>query len=257
MSGALLQLRRIGVRIDARPVLHDISLDFFPGTLTALVGPNGAGKSTLLAVAAGDRAPDAGEALLAGKPLHAWKTRALARERAVLPQDHAVRFAFGVREVVARGRLPHSPDPERDARIVADALIAADIPHLAERDVQTLSGGEAARTAFARVLAQGTPLLFLDEPTAALDIAHQEHLLREVRRLVREENTCAIVVLHDLNLAAAYADRIVMLREGRLAADGSPRQVLTAGTIAQVYGQPVAILEHPTRPVPLVVVVDA
>lgn len=253
---ALLQLRDIGVRIGRRTVLENISLEFHPGTLTALVGPNGAGKSTLLAVAAGDRVPDTGEALLAGRPLHRWKARELARKRAVLPQDHTVRFAFGVREVVAMGRLPHPPVPARDARIIDDALLTADIPHLAECDVQTLSGGESARTAFARALTQQTPLLLLDEPTAALDIAHQQRLLREVRRLVREENTCALVVLHDLNLAA-HADRIVMLREGRLATAGHPREVLTADTIAQVYGQPVAILEHPTRSVPLVVIVDA
>lgn len=255
MTGALLQLREVSVRIDGRAIVDGISLAFAAGTVTALVGPNGAGKSTLLAVAAGDRAPSTGEVLLAGTPIASRKARALARERAVLPQDHAVRFAFSVEEVVAMGRLPHPPDPESDARIVAASLAAADVAALASRDVQTLSGGESARTAFARVLAQTTPLVLLDEPTAALDLQHQESLLRQVRALA-DAGACAIVVLHDLNLAAAYADRIVLLGDGHVAADGSPRQVLTEATIGQVYGQPVRVLEHPTRGVPLVVTVD-
>ena len=131
-------------------------------------------------------------------------------------------------------------------------LAAGDVTHLAPRDVQTLSGGEASRTAFARVLAQTTPVVFLDEPTAALDLQHQEAVLRIARGLA-DEGACVIVVLHDLNLAAGYADRIVMLHRGRIAADGSPRAVLTRETIEHVYAQPVLVLEHPTRGVPLVV----
>jgi len=163
-----------------------------------------------------------------------------------------VRFGFSVREVVAMGRLPHPPAPVEDARIVDASLAAADVTHLAPRDVQTLSGGEASRTAFARVLAQTTPVVFLDEPTAALDLQHQEAVLRIARGLA-DDGACVIVVLHDLNLAAGHADRIVMLHGGRIAADGSPRQVLTQATIERVYAQPVLVLEHPTRGVPLVV----
>ncbi|MHC9085129.1 heme ABC transporter ATP-binding protein [Luteimonas sp. RIT-PG2_3] len=250
---ALLRLHRISLLIGGHPLVNDISLDFAGSGLTALVGPNGAGKSTLLGIAAGDTLPTSGEVSLAGKPMAAWRARALARERAVMPQDHAVRFAFSVAEVVAMGRLPHTPDPVKDEAIVEQALAASDITRLADRNVQTLSGGESARTAFSRVLTQQTRLILLDEPTAALDMHHQETTLRRLRELA-DAGACIIVVLHDLNLAAAYADRIVMLESGRVVADGAPREVLTEEIISRVYRQSVHIIEHPTRGIPLVVV---
>ncbi|MGY8563010.1 heme ABC transporter ATP-binding protein [Paracidovorax citrulli] len=253
MSAPFLQLDGVGVRFGERPVLHDIHLGFAPGTLTALVGPNGAGKSTLLAVASGDVEADAGQVILHDRPIAHWRAMALARERAVMPQDHAVRFAFSVEEVVAMGRLPHAADPVRDAARVDQALEQAEMARLRRREAQTLSGGEAARATFARVLAQDTPLLLLDEPTAALDLRHQERTLRTVRGLA-DEGACVIVVLHDLNLAAGYADRIVLLEQGRVAADGTPDQVLTREHIERVYQQSVVVLRHPLRDVPLVVV---
>ncbi len=256
MSAPLMALEQAGLRIDNRAILDGIDLRFEAATLTALVGPNGAGKSTLLGLLAGDHAPTSGRVSLGGRPLHAWNARALARERAVMLQEHAVRFSFSVEEVVAMGRLPHPPDPAADAALVARAMAIADVSHLAPRDVQTLSGGEAARTVFARVLAQATPVLLLDEPTAALDLRHQETLLRRARELA-DAGACVVVVLHDLNLAAGYADRIVMLADGQVAADGSPREVLTQATIERVYRQPVRVIAHPTRDVPLVVTADA
>lgn len=253
---ALLRLRGVIVRRQQREILHGIALDFVPGTVTALVGPNGAGKSTLLAVAAGDLQADAGEVLLQGRPLADYKAGPLARERAVMPQEHGVRFAFSVEEVVAMGRLPHPPDPVADDSQVEAAIDAAELQALRLREVQQLSGGESARTTFARVLAQQTTLLLLDEPTAALDLRHQERTLRSVRALA-DAGACVIVVLHDLNLAAGYADRIVLLEQGRVAADGTPAEVLTEAHLGRVYQQPVIVLQHPQRGVPLVVVADA
>jgi iron complex transport system ATP-binding protein len=248
-----LKLHEVVVRRQQREILHGISLSFEPGTVTALVGPNGAGKSTLLAVAAGDLRADVGEVSLLGKPLASYKAGPLARERAVMPQEHGVRFAFSVEEVVAMGRLPHPPDPVADDAQVEAAIDAAELQALRLREVQQLSGGESARTTFARVLAQDTPLLLLDEPTAALDLRHQERTLRSVRECA-EAGACVIVVLHDLNLAAGYADRIVLLEQGRVAADGTPLQVLTEDNLQRVYQQNVVVLEHPRRGVPLVVV---
>lgn len=255
MSTPFLQLDAVGLRFGERQILHGISLGFEPGTLTALVGPNGAGKSTLLAVASGDVPADSGRVTLHDRPIAHWKAMALARERAVMPQDHAVRFAFTVDDVVAMGRLPHPADMARDTALIERALGQAEMHALRQREVQTLSGGEAARATFARVLTQDTPLLLLDEPTAALDLRHQERTLRAVRTLA-DEGACVIVVLHDLNLAAGYADRIVLLEQGRVAADGTPAQVLTREHIERVYQQPVLVLRHPQRDVPLVVVAD-
>lgn len=255
MSGAFLQLEGVALHYGERRILHDIDLAFWPGTLTALVGPNGAGKSTLLSVAAGDVAADAGQVILHDQPIAHWKAMALARERSVMPQDHAVRFGFTVEEVVAMGRLPHAADPVRDASLVEHALDTAEMQALRSREVRTLSGGEAARATFARVLTQDTPLVLLDEPTAALDLRHQERTLTAVRRLA-DGGACVIVVLHDLNLAAGYADRIVLLEQGRVAADGTPDEVLTRDHIERVYQQTVHVLRHPQRGVPLVVVSD-
>ncbi|MFI8716393.1 heme ABC transporter ATP-binding protein [Stenotrophomonas sp. NPDC077464] len=255
MSRAFLQLENVAVRVGERSILERIDLGFAPGTLTALVGPNGAGKSTLLGVASGDVAADAGQVTLHDRPIAHWKAMALARERAVMPQDHAVRFAFTVEEVVAMGRLPYPADALRDAALVEQSLGQAEMRALRQREVQTLSGGEAARATFARVLTQQTPLLLLDEPTAALDLRHQERTLRAVRALA-DAGACVIVVVHDLNLAAGHADRIVLLEQGRVAADGTPDQVLTRAHIERVYQQPVLVLRHPQRDVPLVVVAD-
>lgn len=255
MTTPLLELRNAGVMRGNRQVLSGVNLSLQTGTLTALVGPNGAGKSTLLALLAGDAVPNQGGALLSGRALADWPVRELALQRAVMAQDHAVRFAFSVQEVVAMGRLPHPSNPAEDARIVAQAMAEVDVSALAARDVQTLSGGEAARTSLARALVQHTPVLLLDEPTAALDLRHQERTLHSARELARQ-GRCVVVVLHDLNLASAYADRIVMLCEGRIAADGAPRAVLTRDIIGQVYGQTVQVIEHPTRGVPLVVPCD-
>lgn len=254
-SGDRLVLEQAGYQAGGRWLVEAVSLRFRSGTLTALVGPNGAGKSTLLALAAGDLEPTRGDVRVDGRPPAEWRARELALRRSVLPQEHAVRFAFSVREVVAMGRMPHAPDPAVDARIVEAALARADLAGLAQRNVQSLSGGEAARTGFARVLAQSAPIVLLDEPTAALDMRHQERVMRDARELA-DGGACVVAVLHDLNLAAAHADRVVMLNHGRVAADGTPREVITQAAIERVYLQPVRVIDHPYRDAPLVVMVD-
>ncbi|AMB60622.1 hemin ABC transporter ATP-binding protein [Microterricola viridarii] len=246
--------RALSVTVDGARLLDGVDFAARPGELHALLGPNGAGKSTLLGALAGDVKPSAGSVSLDGRDLTGWKLRELARERAVLLQQHDVYFPFTVRQVIEMGRAPWrgTAAEDDDERLIEEAMQLTDVSALAERTVPSLSGGERARAALARVLAQGASLLMLDEPTAALDLKHQEDVLR----LVRERATAGatvIVVVHDLSLAAAYADRVTLLQHGRVVATGTPGDVLTAERIGEVYGQPVEVFEHPRTGAPLIV----
>jgi iron complex transport system ATP-binding protein len=251
----LLHARGVGVTAaSGRRILHDVDLDLHPGEVHALVGPNGAGKSTLFAVLAGDTLPDAGEVRLGGRMLRDVPAGARARERAVLLQQNTVTFPFTAAEVVRMGRAPwaRTPDEAADDDAVAEALAETDITHLAHRRMPSLSGGERARVALARVLAQRTRILLLDEPTAALDLRHQEDVLAIARGRARRGGAVGLVV-HDLNAALAHADRATLLHEGRVVAAGPVADVLTADRIGDVYGQPVDVFAHPGTGVPLVV----
>jgi iron complex transport system ATP-binding protein len=227
-----------GVHADhgGRPALRGIDLEVQAGELVALVGPNGAGKSTLLAVVAGDHRPSRGVVELAGRTVGRVPTRVLARTRAVLPQHSSVAFPFLVEQLVRMGRAPWTgtaaSDEDEDA--VADALERADAGSLRRRAVSELSGGELARIHLARVLAQRAPILLLDEPTAALDIRHQE-LVLQVACGEAAAGRAVVVVLHDLTLAGAYADRLVLLDEGEVVRDGTPAEVLDAALLSDVY----------------------
>lgn len=243
----------LAVEIDSARLLEGVDFTAAPGRVHALIGPNGAGKSTLLAALAGDRAAAAGTVLLGSTPVAHHSPKALARLRAVLTQEHTVSFPFPVREIVAMGRHPWAgTDAADDDELAIEAALAAtDVTHLAARTVPSLSGGERARVALARIVAQRTPVLLLDEPTAALDLKHQEDVLRLARTHAAAGAT-VVVVLHDLNLAAAYADDVTLLRLGRVVATGAPAEVLTAERIEAVYGQPVDVVPHPRTGAPLV-----
>ncbi|WP_110649438.1 heme ABC transporter ATP-binding protein [Salinicola peritrichatus] len=245
----------VSLTLGGKRVLHDIDLRCEYGRITALIGPNGAGKSSLLSLIAGDEQADTGEVRLAGDRLTDLSIAELAARRAVMPQDSVLRFAYQVEEVVRMGRALRDLPPEQDDTVVTASLHAAEIGHLATRDATTLSGGEQARTTFARVLTQQTPILLLDEPTAALDLRHQERLLKSVGKLA-QAGCCVVVVLHDLNLAAAHADHLVLLAEGKIQAQGTPWQVLDAERLGNVYRQPVSVISHPQRDCPIVVTCD-
>ncbi|WP_062069109.1 heme ABC transporter ATP-binding protein [Demequina sediminicola] len=236
----------VSVRIGDATLVDRVSLDVEHGEIVALVGPNGAGKSTLLGVMAGDRTPSEGRVTCDERAITQWNALELARHRAVLPQDNHVAFSFRVREVVDMGRAPWrgTADEEDDDAAVATAMAEADVTHLAERTFTSLSGGERARVSLARVLAQRTQALLLDEPTAALDLKHQEDVLKVARAQARA-GAAVVVVLHDLSLAAAYADRIAVMERGTLAALGAPRDVLDAHMLERVYGVPVRVLDDP------------
>jgi iron complex transport system ATP-binding protein len=229
-----------GIRIvrGGRALLDDVSFAIGAGELVVVVGENGAGKSTLLRALAGDLAPDAGRVLFDGRPLSSLSALAQARHRAVVPQDTSIAFPFTAFDVVLLGRSPHSRGRPgaSDRAVVRRALDRVDAAMLAERRFSTLSGGERARVVLARAFAQilesdveGPRALLLDEPAAALDIAHQRSAFDAIRVLARDDRHALVAVLHDLNLAAAYADRVVLLKAGR---------VLTSGTVADAFTEP-------------------
>ncbi|MBT3150853.1 heme ABC transporter ATP-binding protein [Streptomyces sp. CHD11] len=241
----LAETEGLSVRLGAREVLTDVGVRVRAGEVLALVGPNGAGKSTLLSVLAADLPPTAGCVRILGRPVSDWSARELALRRAVLPQSAALSFPFTVEEVVRMGRAPWAAArPEEDEAAVAGAMAATEVTGFAARPFSALSGGERARVALARVLAQRTPLLLLDEPTAALDLRHQELVLRLCRQRALAGDA-VVVVLHDLGLAAAYAHRVAVLRAGRVAAGGPPEEVFTGELLSQVYDQPVEVFPHP------------
>lgn len=237
-----------GVRVEraGRALLDDVSLKLHAGEVLALLGPNGAGKSTLMGVLSGDVEPDAGNVEFSGRPISDWSLTDLARRRSVLLQDNQIMFPFTVHQVVEMGRAPwrRTPLEDEDNAAIAEAIAAADIGHLGNRRVPSLSGGERARVAFARVMSGRTGVLMLDEPTAALDLGHQEAVLQLARGRALAGDA-VLIVLHDLNLAAAYADRIALLREGRLVACDEPERVLTAEIVSDVYRTPVEVIPHP------------
>ncbi|MFJ4683150.1 heme ABC transporter ATP-binding protein [Streptomyces sp. NPDC091377] len=241
----LAEAEGLTVRLGDREVLTEVGVTVRAGEVLALVGPNGAGKSTLLGALSADVPAVEGTVRIHGRPAPAWPAAELALRRAVLPQSAALSFPFSVAEVVRMGRAPWAAvDQDDDERVVAEAMAATEVTAFAARPFSALSGGERARVALARVLAQRAPLLLLDEPTAALDLKHQELVLRLCRERARAGDA-VVVVLHDLGLAAAYAHRVAVLRAGRIAADGPPAEVFSEGLLSEVYDQPVEVLAHP------------
>ncbi|MDB6177391.1 heme ABC transporter ATP-binding protein [Paracoccus sp. Z330] len=247
----MIELRNISLRADEKILLDRVNLSCEPGTVTALVGPNGAGKSTLLSVIAGDVRPDQGEVVLQDRNIGKFSVRDLAQIRAVFPQGSGIRFGYHVHEVVSMGRAFRDLPTNQDAAAIEAAMMQSEVAHMAWRNAQTLSGGEQARTTFARVLVQECPVVLLDEPTAALDLRHQEKVLESAVDLARGGAT-VLAVLHDLNLAAAHADRIVLMCNGAIAATGTPWEVLTQEQVGRVYRQDVCVMPHPLRECPVV-----
>ncbi|MBZ0318769.1 MAG: heme ABC transporter ATP-binding protein [Anaerolineae bacterium] len=249
-----LDAQHLQYHIGKATLVRDISLQVSGGEILAIVGPNGAGKTTLLKLLAGDLYPQSGQVLLNGQPLHHHKPLELARHRAVMPQQASVSLDFTAYEVALMGRHPHirGSETREDHRIVEEALHRTEVLHLREQLYATLSGGEKARVTLARVLAQQTPILLLDEPTSTLDLRHQ-HMTMQIMRERAKTGVAVVAVLHDLNLAAMYADRIGMIHSAQLEFIGTPDEVLTAPNIHAVFGLAVEVLAHPTHQCPLIV----
>jgi iron complex transport system ATP-binding protein len=231
-----------------RPALADVTLSVPAGACTAVLGPNGSGKSTLLRILLGTLPPGAGEAWFEERPVAGWERRAMSRRVGVVPQGDSEVFPLSVRELVAMGRYPHLGAWRREGTVdraaIEEAMRRCDVLQFSERMLSTLSGGERQRVRVARALAQQPIALALDEPTAALDMRHEMAIFE----LLREMNTLGVTVLvvtHHLNLAARYAQRLIVLDEGRVVADGQPGDVLTRELIENVWGWPARIVPHP------------
>lgn len=250
-----LVARGLRVGYGDRLVLDGVDFEAAPGELTVLVGANGCGKSTLLKTLARVLRPQAGEVLLDGRPLHAMPTREVARKLALLPQGPVAPEGLTVRELVAQGRFPHQSLLRQwsrdDAAAVERAMAAADVSAFADRPVDALSGGQRQRCWIAMVLAQGTEHLLLDEPTTFLDLKVQVDLMALLARIAREERRTVVLVLHEMNVAAAFADRVVMMKEGRIAAAGVPEEVVTSENLRHVFGLEADVVAAPRtgRPV--------
>jgi iron complex transport system ATP-binding protein len=252
-----LQARGITVGYGAEPVVRDLDLDIPDGRVTTIVGPNGCGKSTLLRTLARLLRPSSGEVLLDGTPITSIATRDIARVLALLPQGPVAPDGLLVRDLVARGRHPHqrwfSQWSREDEGVVDEALWMTDVRELGDRPLDQLSGGQRQRAWIAMTLAQDTDMVLLDEPTTYLDLAHQVEVLDLVTRLNRERGRTVAMVLHDLNLAARYSDRIVVMKDGAIIAQGAPVEVFTTDMLGAVFGLDADVLADPRTGLPVVV----
>jgi iron complex transport system ATP-binding protein len=246
----MLSLHNVSAGYGGTLALRNVTMEVAQGTFVGIIGPNGCGKTTLLRVTTGTLLPAAGEIRLQGRPLQWITRRQLARTVACLPQHLAVDLAFTVHELVLMGRSPHvsriGGETNRDLEIVQRAMAQADVLHLADRPVTELSGGERQRAYLAICLAQEPGLLLLDEPTNHLDLRHQLSLLDLIITLNRQTCMTVLAVFHDLNLAAQYCDRLLLLDRGRIAATGSPRDVLAEETLYKVFGVTVCVQYDPS-----------
>jgi iron complex transport system ATP-binding protein len=253
----MLALENISAGYNGRPVLQNVAVSIAAGEFVGLIGPNGSGKTTLLRVISGVLPARQGEVWLGGQELREMGRREVAKIVTHLLQDHALGLAFSVREVVLMGRSPHlarfGGETERDLAIVERAMELANVSHIADRPITEISGGERQRAFIAMCLAQEPQMLLLDEPTNHLDIGHQLSVLNLIRNLNRQTRMTVVAVFHDLNLAAEYCDRLVLLDQGQVVAAGTPADVLTTEMILNAYGAKVFIGRNPVSGGPHIV----
>lgn len=249
------ELADVEFAVGGNPLLTDVDLTLSPGRVTALIGHNGSGKSTLMRLLARQQSPTGGSIRYRGYGLEQWDQRAFAREVAYLAQQLPDATGLTVRELAALGRYPwHGAlgrfgNDDRDR--VSEALRLTDMAGLGDRMVDTLSGGERQRAWLAMLVAQNSHCMLLDEPLAALDVAHQAEVMELVRALCRERGLSVVVVVHDINIAARYCDELIALRDGRPIARGAPEEVVQPERLQQIYGLPMGVLSHPDREIPI------
>jgi len=244
-----VRAERIRLSFGDTPVLDGVDFSVAEGEFFAVIGPNGAGKTTLLRILAGLLRPDAGRAEVLGRDVRDYSRRDLARVAAMVPQTLPAEFPFTVAETVLMGRSPYlgltGIETAEDHATAEEAMAFTDISHLATRRLDRLSGGELQRTVIARAICQQPRIILLDEPTASLDPSHQVRIMDLMERLRRERGTTVIMISHDLNLAAMYGDRLLLLSGGRILRMGSPAEVLTAPDLERAYGCPIRVDTNP------------
>lgn len=259
MPDRTIVAQQVTYEVQGARLVSRVDLEVSPGELVAVIGPNGAGKSTLLNLVSGSVRPTSGSVFLNGIDTTQTLPADLALERSILTQRETADIPYTAAQVVEMGRFPHRRDEantrEDDDAAISDAMVQTATTQFADRLYATLSKGEQTRVALARVIAQATPIILLDEPTTALDVAHQERIMKRAVALARQAKT-VIAVLHDLNAAAVHADRIVVMSGGGVAADGSPHDVLRADLLTEVYEQPMVVVDHPFRDCPLVLTAE-
>jgi iron complex transport system ATP-binding protein len=254
----MIEIEDVGVELGGTTILDRVDATIGDGRFVGLVGPNGAGKTSLLRAITGAVNPDSGEVRVGGDPVAALSSKEASRRIAVVPQDTTLSFDFPVEEVVAMGRNPYKSrfskagpsggegSAERtDSEYVAAAMARTEVETFADRSITAVSGGERQRVLLARALAQDTPNLLLDEPTASLDINHQIRTLELVRRLVDDDGKTVVAAIHDLNLAAHYCDDIVLLADGTVRASGDPESVLSEGNLEAAFDTAAVVSQHP------------
>lgn len=247
----MITVDHVSMTYGAKPVVSDVSLTLPEAGMTALIGANGAGKSTLLSGIGRLKELHSGTITVDGTNVREWKPRDLARRLAILRQENHLSVRLTVAELVALGRHPHSGGrmTPGDEDAIRDALTFVDMAQYAGRFLDELSGGQRQRAFIAMTLAQDARYLLLDEPLASLDLHHAREMMRHLRQICDEKGTSVIIVLHDINTAAAYADRLVAMREGELVADGTPTDVMTPETLADIFAVETTVLSVDGRPV--------
>ncbi|MFZ1984903.1 MAG: ABC transporter ATP-binding protein [Desulfatitalea sp.] len=253
---AAVEVENLSHAFDGRTVLEELSFPVPAGCFFTIIGPNGSGKTTLLKLMVGLLGPRTGRVAVLGRSIDTYTARQLARTIAYVPQNVPLTFAFTVGQVVLMGRAPHlgllGLEGESDLRLAREAMALADVAHLADRRLDQLSGGEQQRVFIARAICQQPKILLLDEPTAALDLSHQVAVMDLMERLKTHQGITIVMVSHDLNLAAMYADLILLLDKGRLAGLGAPREVLDFALLEKVYGCPLLVDKSPLGDYPRV-----
>jgi iron complex transport system ATP-binding protein len=246
----------VGKHYGERRVLSEVSLNVGPGEMVGIIGPNGSGKTTLLRLLSGEERPDTGTVMWEGRPLADWPVKERARRIALLQQEGLPPLDFTVEEVVMMGRHPHQSwwpwMTEQDRALVEEILADTDLLSHRWRPVAVLSGGERQRVAIAQAMAQQPQLLLLDEPTTYLDVRHQLGMLDRIVRWKQKDGLSVVIVLHDLNLAAQFCDRLLLLKNGQVIREGTPEQVIQASVIRDVFGIDPVMVRHPSAGVPQV-----